>query len=69
MAGYSLWTSIRKGLLDGIKTAVASDAVLIGLTDSKALEAHVAALVTGAVTGLIRGLVNWYKNHKKGKYD
>ena len=62
---YSIWKTAQKGAADAVKTAAASEAILMGLTDVDGLEAHVAAITTGLVTGLIRGIANWLKNRKK----
>lgn len=65
MGRYMLWKSIWKGTVDGVKTAIAADAVLITLADPEQVQTHVTAIVTGAVSGVIRGIVNWWKNRKK----
>jgi len=65
MGRYEVSKSLKKGLVDGIKTGLASEAVLMGIVDSEQIEAHVISVVIGVVSGLARTAWNWWKNKNK----
>lgn len=62
---YSLKKTIWKAIIDGLKTVIAADAVLIVLSDFEQLQTHVIAVATGIISGIIRGIFNYIKNRNK----
>ena len=69
--GYKFVTTVRKGVIEGAKSFVISQSVIIGVVkmflkkDISIEEASLISVIIGGICGGVKAAMNWYKNHKK----